>query len=136
MARTRFEPRGPWTRAHEKFAKAWGDLGIACARRGAAGPMSLGDWLFARWRVWNIRHLTPAQAKNGARQLNAWRGGVEGWCFSVTAYPRQWKRNRRRADSARNTASMRGPEFENLIRGTALEALGGLVPAESAGRSA
>lgn len=129
----RFGPRPPWTRSHEKFAKAWGDLQQALARQGSGGSMRSCDWTYRRWGVWNVRDLTPAEARAGCRQLGAWRAAVEGRIREIRAYPRQWERNqaRRRRFTAGTTAYARGGEFENLIRGTALEALGGLMPEDS-----
>jgi hypothetical protein len=120
----------PWTRAHEKFAKAWGDLAAATSRIGAG---NLEHWLYVRWGVRRIRELTPAQARCASRQVNAWRSGIQHGT-PCREYPRQWRRNRRRV-TAYKTAASAGGEFENLIRGTALEALGGLVVTDSPGKS-
>lgn len=64
----------PWTRAHERFAKAWLALQAQQLRRGWHVSPDLSRWIERRWSVFNIRELTPAQARHGARQLNAWRG--------------------------------------------------------------
>lgn len=159
--RTRFEPMRPWTRSHEKFAKAWGELQNALGRLGVqmAGDR-LGSWLHARWGVHTIRELRPAQARAGCRQLNAWRASVERRCDGYREYPRQVRRNYRRhllrtlsppdgdyaahvrrvdarvttvfgARSADKTASTQPEKFENLIAGTPLAGLGRLMPSES-----
>lgn len=131
--RTRFEPMRPWTRAHEKFVKAWEQLHGEQARLGF-NVHNLRRWLFIRWSVETVRELTPAQARAGSRQLHAWRAGVEGRTTVWGNYPRQARRQRRRAEAVRaasNTASTRGTDFENLISGTALAGLGRLMPTES-----
>lgn len=145
--RTRFEPMRPWTRAHEKFARAWGELQQVCARRGIT-LRDLASWLEVRVGVDRIRELTPAQARWASRQVNAWRGSMLGlydWS-RAREYPRQYGRNRRRArafsagdrrefqaaweKSAGNTADAHASNFQNLIAGTALEALGRVMPSE------
>lgn len=133
--RLRHEPLGPWTRAHEKFAKAWGDL-VAC---GAARSGSLERWMFVRWGVRRIRHLTPAQARHGCRQLNAWRGGCQGYVpWAPLIEQRVHRRNRRRAAQVRaacTTASFYSPNELRARWGLKKFAPVGLVPSESQGKS-
>jgi len=145
--RTRFEPLQPWTRSHEKFVRAWGTLDQAIAERGAVRPLPLHRWLSARWGVSFVRALTVAQVRAAARQVNAWRAGVEGRVDGYREFPRQWRRNQRRSRAwtsaergqfaaawdaaAGNTASSPPDKFENLIAGTALAGLGRLMPTES-----
>jgi hypothetical protein len=132
--RTRFEPMRPWTRSHEKFADAWGELGIACAASPWWAGGKLSNWLFVRWGVHTIRELTPAQARAGCRQLNAWRASVEGRTQGFREYPRQWRRNRRVAAAYRTASKTAGATLEkseNLIVGVALAGLGRLMPTES-----
>jgi hypothetical protein len=130
----RFEPRPPWTRAHEALVHAWETLHQVHARRGLV-LNSLHDWLERNYGEAKVRRLTTAQARNARRRLNAWRGGIEGRCL-LREYPRQWRRNYRRARAswqrtASNTATNGPPIFSDIIRGTALEGLGRLLSTES-----
>lgn len=132
----RFDPKPPWTRAHERLMRAWELLHQAHARRGFDGPRSLGDWCLAKFGVRVPRRLTVAQARQGRRCLNAWRAGMEG-LRPFRRYPRQERRNAaqiaaRRAVAAYTTAGALGTSYADAIRGKALECLGGLMPTESA----
>lgn len=135
--RLRHEPRPPWTRAHEKFAKAWGDLDNARARAGGE-PGDLGRWLMVRWGVLRIIALTPQQARAGCRQLNAWRASLERKVFEPVPYPRQWRRNRRRAEEHRRAADstaiiVRASSADMLID-KRFSGARGLVTTESEGK--
>lgn len=86
-----------WTRAHDRFAAAWARLSAVTL----GSHNTLPRWLYCRWRVRAIGDLTTAQARSASRQVNAWRGGVEGYTTTWGHYPRQWARNQRRAREAR-----------------------------------
>lgn len=64
--------------AEFKLVWAWVRLLIAHLERGHCSPNSLERWIWVRWGVESPRHLTGAQCRHAARQLNAWRAGVEG----------------------------------------------------------
>ncbi len=131
----RFEPKPPWTRDHERVIRAWEQLHQAYAGRGQSDSSSLRNWLLRKFGVASTRRLTASQARQARRSLHAWRAGIEGLA-EWRRRPRQERRNKRRIDARRaaaayNTAGVRGADYAEAIRGTALECLGGLMPAES-----
>ncbi|MFD3263164.1 hypothetical protein [Phenylobacterium ferrooxidans] len=132
----RFEPKPLWTRDHERLIRAWEQLHQAQAERGQADGWDLGGWLLRKFGVATTRRLTAAQARQARRCLHAWRAGIMGLA-EWRRHPRQERRNMRRiaarrAATAYNTAGVRGADYADAIRGTALEGLGRLMPSESA----
>lgn len=132
----RFEPKPPWTRDHERLVRAWEQLHQARALQGDTSSDGLGAWCFRKFGVHHARRLTVAQARQARRSLHAWRAGIEGLA-EWRRHPRQERRSKRRIDARRaatayNTAGIRGADYAEAIRGTALESLGRLMPSESA----
>ncbi|HKT54533.1 MAG TPA: hypothetical protein VJP88_08770 [Caulobacteraceae bacterium] len=77
------------TRDHQRLAAAWWRLGRAWRL------IDLGPWLEARGMPAMLTDLTVAQARLARRELNAWRGSVEGRC-GWKRYPRKERRALRR----------------------------------------
>lgn len=131
----RAEPKKPWLRAHEAFLVAWCDLHDAHLRRGRKPwPSDRGRWLFQRWGVRRVIDLTPAQARAGSRQLHALRGAIEGRYSSFREYPRQWRRNLRRAKAftAIETATNHLEAGRRALQRRASAGAGGVMPTDSA----
>jgi hypothetical protein len=129
-------PLRPWTRSHEKFVEAFAAMTHASARRGLP-IIDMAGWLERNYGVRLVRRLTVAQARKARRSMNAWRAGIEGLA-PPRAYPRQWRRNQRRA-AARRAANITAG-FVTRADVMAAEGLKnsapcGLIPTDSTGNS-